>query len=68
MQSYAVVVYVPCCIYRAMQMPISLLLVELEFISPHVVPLWYVSIVQYDRHKLNIIWDKNIGIKILQSR
>ena len=62
MQSYTVVVYVPRCIYRAMQMPISLLLVELEFISFHV------SIVQYDRHKLNIIWDKNIGIKILQSR
>ena len=62
MQSYAVVVYIPRCIYRAMQMPVSLMLVEFEFISFHV------SIVQYHRHKTNTTWDKNIGIKILQSR
>ena len=61
MQSYAVVVYVTRCIYRAMQTPISLVLVELEFISFHV------SIVQYYRHKLKTTWDKNIVIKILRS-
>ena len=51
MQSDTVVVYVTRCIYCAMQMPISLVLVELELISFHVVPLRYVSIVQYYRHK-----------------
>ena len=36
MQSYAVVVYIPRCIYRMYKMPISLVLIELEFISLHV--------------------------------
>lgn len=45
-QSYTVVVYIPRCIYVEMQMPVSPMLVEFEFISLHVVPLWYVSIVQ----------------------
>ena len=61
MQSDAVVINIPRCINRTMQMLVSLMLIEFELISLHV------STVQYYRHNLSRIWDKNIGVVIHRS-